>query len=141
MCSEKSIIANILPHLPEDCKFTVFQYLPSNRNLQPNNSSLPRETKSMRCRRTFIHAILYCLKRMCDPWDNIQISEVNLSRWPIDRDLADLICESHPSLAIVIDNDNETENCLMIKKVTRKLMRLVVNCFFDGTRGRGISKG
>ena len=55
---------------------------------------------------------------MCDPWDNIQISEVNLLRWPIDRDLADLICESHPSLAIVIDNDNETENCLMIKKVT-----------------------
>mgnify|MGYP005668277463 FL=1 len=78
---------------------------------------------------------------MCDPWDNIQISEVNLSRWPIDRDLADLICEARPSLAIVIDNDNETENCLMIKKVTRKLMRLVVNCFFDGTRGRGISKG
>ena len=78
---------------------------------------------------------------MCDPWDNIQISEVNLSRWPIDRDLADLICEARPSLAIVIDNDNETENCLMIKKVTRKLMRLVVNCFFDGTKGRGTSKG
>ena len=102
---EKSIITNILPHLPEDCKFTVFRYLPLNCNLQPNNSSLPGETKSMKCRRTFIHAILYCLKRMCDPYDNIniQISEVNLSRWPIDGDSADLICESHPSLAIVID--------------------------------------
>ena len=83
------MIANILPYLPEDCKYTVFQYLPSNRNLQPNNSSLPRETKAIRCRRTFIQAILYCFHRMCDPWDNIQISEVNLSRWPIDGDLAD----------------------------------------------------
>ena len=44
--------------------------------------------------KNFIHAILYCLKQMHDPWDNIQISEVNFLRWPIDGDLADLICES-----------------------------------------------
>ena len=82
---QKSRLSKILPNLPSECRYIVIRRRQRSRG-NNNNYSL-KETKFNRDK---IEMVLRLLKRTCEPWTDITVSNKRLQRWPLHGDLVDL---------------------------------------------------
>jgi hypothetical protein len=90
---QKSNIGNVLPHLPQHCKYIV---------IQRRGPRAANDVKSTKVRKSYIHEALVLLKGTgLEAWD-VEISLDNLSQWPQDGDILDLVTDMR-----VIEVDEE----------------------------------
>ena len=94
---QKSNIGNVLPHLPQHCKYIV---------IQRRGPRAANDVKSTKVRKSYIHEVLVLLKGTgLEAWD-VEISLDNLSQWPQDGDILDLVTDMR---VIEVDEEGQRE--------------------------------
>jgi hypothetical protein len=95
---QKSKLNQILPNLPQECKFIIIR---RNQRSGSNDISNIKSTKFSRER---IHALLVLLSSTCEPWTSITIDNDRLYQWPAEGDLALL----NPETQLNVDDEDSS---------------------------------
>ena len=101
---QKSKLNLILPNLPKDCRWIVIKLRQGYGTMATMKSTTFTKLR--------IERVLCLLVQACEPWASIQISQENLSAWPVDGDFTDLNEDFHVILEdyIIEDTTNPTTN-------------------------------
>ena len=84
---QKSKLNLILTNLPKDCIWIVIK--------RRQGYSTMATMKLIDFINLKIELVLFLLAQTCEPWTSIQISQDNLSAWPVNGDLTDLNEDFH----------------------------------------------